>query len=212
MSTKTANSQLLSEVLGVEADWFNYVWTLAFHYGRRGETVSIDELASDITSSLVLDLRNPESGFTKAVARAKESDDPLKSLRGVLTQATKFRVKDYFKALARKEQRQRLFREDEAVMVQVIDDYSSSMLKELERMAVEAEGNKKQRLADRIRFAKRVLPHRLEGASLDDLMKRFPEAGGRERMFNVLKDMGQAVHRLGEKLGVPEFTRQRWDG
>jgi len=92
---KTLNEELVA-VLGAEFDWAQYIASIAAHRASKfTKSAIMDDIVTDVTGDILIAAK--DGTLAVAIAKAKEAETPaevLHNVKGVVMQATKFRVSD----------------------------------------------------------------------------------------------------------------------
>lgn len=201
----TLNDQLV-HILGVDHDWESLIRaTAASRASSIRNSAAFDDLVLNVTGDLILQL---DGQLSFSIAKAKESDDVLESLKKVLRTATWFRVSDYMKHMhdKRKSVQFSQFENDENFDVQEkqnhefeMSQYETILIQELLKMSEEARVLHKTQLSRRYRLASQMIPDRLAGKSLVELKQSY-EVKSKATLQSILDDMGIALSRIAGQL------------
>lgn len=209
----------LNEVLGASFNWMQYISSIAVNQARNfSKSGLIDDIVTDVVSDIVVQAEAKEGGLALALIRAKEAsaDDEslLRNVKGVVMQAAKFRVSDArrkWQRFLKTPQFSQLDSDGESGINAVVDEhrdaseyesYKPLLVNELQLMAQAAEWKRQTKLARRLRLAAEVVPFRLDGETMGELMERF-EVKSTATMQAILDDIGQALARVAARTGNP---------
>jgi hypothetical protein len=83
-----------------------------------------------------------------------------------------------------------------------LEAYKPMLIRELGLMAQAAEWKRQTKLARRLRLAATIVPDRVDGWTLHDLMEKY-EVKSSSTMNAILDDIGQALARIAGRLQDP---------
>jgi hypothetical protein len=167
------NNNLLKEIFGdVEYDWENQIIRIIHsripEFSKSGQ---FDDVLTDLISDLYF--TSKKGGLSKAIISAKQkSNESVKNMINVFRTAVHFRVSNIISEKKRK--RTESFT-DLLIKENSYDyfEYEEELIYELEMMATAAEREKKYALAKYSRFAKEMIPGKLQGKTMSELKKEF---------------------------------------
>lgn len=213
---KSLNEELTA-VLGAEFNWAQYIASIAAHRASRfTKSAIMEDIVTDVTGDILIQAK--DGTLAVAIAKAKEgaSTDAelLHNVKGVVMQATKFRVSDAVRWTYR--QRATQFSQIEADGNRIaeipaheeadLEQYKSLLANELELMAQAAEWKKQTKLARRLRLAATIVPDRVDGWTLPELQEKYGVKSS-STMNAILDDIGQALARVAGRLQDPTLLR-----
>ena len=208
---KSLNEELIA-VLGAEFDWTQYIASIAAHRASRfTKSAIMDDIVTDVTGDILIQAK--DGALAVAIAKAHEADTPaevLHNVKGVVMQATKFRVSDAVRWTYRQRATQFSQIEKEGNRIAEIPaheetdlgQYKTLLAKELELMAQAAEW----KLARRLRLAATIVPDRVDGWTLQELQEKYGVKSS-STMQAILDDIGQALARVAGRLQDPTLLR-----
>jgi hypothetical protein len=230
---EAALNEELAKVLGAKHNWMGVIAGVA---GRRASEFSwtknglLEDVVADVTGDIILQAK--EGKLAGAVIRAKEAShtdaELVENLRHVVMKAAFYRVSDAMKWRYRSGTQfsqinvsnSNSIHGDFADTVEARPEtdtdltyYTDLLVEELEVMATAAEwkhnrtGNPSYpKQAKRLRKSKEMVPDRVEGMALKDLMEKY-SVGSKGGMQQHLDDIGQALARVAGRLGDPTLVR-----
>jgi hypothetical protein len=224
---EAALNEELANVLGARHNWMGVIAGVA---GRRASEFArtknglLEDVVTDVTGDIILQAK--EGKLAGAVIRAKEAShteaELVENLRHVVMKAAFYRVSDAMKWRYRSgTQFSQISAEtdfSETVEARPETDtdltyYTDLLVEELEVMATAADwkhnrtGNPSYpKQAKRLRKSKEMVPDRVEGMALKDLMEKY-SVGSKGGMQQHLDDIGQALARVAGRLGDPTLVR-----
>lgn len=218
------NAELV-RIFGIEFEWLNYIKNIV---NSRAASVRkkglINDLVTDVIGDIFIDATTDENGLHKAIIKAKSSDDHLNSMQAVVMQAVKYRVLDglswrYGNNKKTKNAKDSQFSQleefasgdsasfDVAEKVSYDQDdqeYLDLLSHELNLMIRAAEWQGDTVLRKRYQRALAVLPDRLEGMSVAELMEKHG-IGSTATMTKTLADIGKALAIVAQKTQSPKL-------
>jgi len=200
----------LVKVLGADFDWASFIKTAAMKRASGYHQAILDDIVADVTADIILAVKDGKLAVAISKARdaSKDETELLKNLKGVVWQAAKYRVGDAVKWKYRKRAIQFSNIEGE-FSIQArsdnsneVDEYKPLLVNELNFMASTAARHGKDKLAKRLRLAAQVVPDRIDGLVLGQLMERHGVVSS-SRMQAILDDIGQALAHVAGRLNDP---------
>jgi len=224
---EAALNEELAKVLGAKHNWMGVIAGVA---GRRASEFArtknglLEDVVTDVTGDIILQAK--EGKLAGAVIRAKEAshtdEELVENLRHVVMKAAFYRVSDAMKWRYRSGTQfsqisaENDFSETVEARPETETDltyYTDLLVNELEVMATAADwkhnrtGNPSYpKQAKRLRKSKEMVPDRVEGMALKDLMEKY-SVGSKGGMQQHLDDIGQALARVAGRLGDPTLVR-----
>jgi len=224
---KSLNDELTA-VLGADFNWTKYIANIAASRASRfTKSAIMEDIVTDVTGDILIQAK--DGALAVAIAKAKEGaktdDELLNNVKGVVMQATKFRVSDavrwtyrqraiQFSQLdpggTRKGDSGQTF-DGNSLAVAAKDEtdlesYKSLLVNELGLMAQAAEWKRQTKLARRLRLAATIVPDRIDGFTLAELQEKYGVKSS-ATVQAILDDIGQALARIAGRLQDPTLLR-----
>jgi hypothetical protein len=195
------NGELVN-VLGVVYDWDKYIARILAGTTARGFTKNalMEDIVVDVTGDIIMEAK--DGGLAAAIAKAHEASktdaERLRNVQGVVMQATKFRGSNAVRYRYRSKMPNMAEGVDVAARpeTETLDDYEGLIIKELEKMAANAE----PRLARRYLLSAKMVPAKLAGAGFGELKAAFG-VKGKATMAAHIDDIQQAFVRVAARQG-----------
>jgi len=209
----TLNDELVA-VLGTEFNWTQYIASIAANRASRfTKSAIMEDIVTDVVGDIIIEAK--DGTLAEAVVKAKEAShtpaELLHNVKGVVMQATKFRVRDAVKWKYRQravqfsqieQDGQRVANIPEREEGGNLDAYKPLLVNELELMAAQADRQRQTKLARRLRLAATIVPDRVDGWTLVDLKAKYG-IKSKSTMNAILDDIGQALARVAGRLQDP---------
>lgn len=222
---KSINDELV-EVLGADFNWAQYIASIAANRASRfTKSAIMEDIVTDVTGDIIIEAK--DGTLAVAIAKAKEGAttdaELLHNVKGVVMQATKFRVSDAVRwkyrqtvvqfsqiervdtLAGRNREKQRIgsvpAREESSP-----ESYKPLLVNELGLMAQAAEWKHQTKLVRRLRLAAAIVPDRVDGWTLEDLMEKYGVKSS-STMNAILDDIGIALARVAARLQDPTLLR-----
>lgn len=202
----------LVKVLGVEFHWTKYIAAIAANRASAyTKNALMEDIVADVTADIIMSAKDGRLAVALSKAKEASADETelVKNLKKVVMKAAWYRVSDAvrYRYKQRSIQFSQIGTEESGPLdvaarfegEEIGQEYGVLLAKELELMAQAAEWKKQTKLARRYRLAATVVPGKLEGLTMPELMERH-EVKSSSTMQAIFDDIGQALARVAGRL------------